>query len=73
MSINDLNIRTILRGWGDSSVGYGDPADRGTNPVTPITFSYAAIHLPTVYNLQRQQRPVSLIPCLYGVGDLLLI
>ena len=30
----------------------------------------AAIHFPTVYNLQRHQRPVPLIPCIHGVGGL---
>ena len=33
-----------------------------------LTFSFAAIHIPAVYNLQRHQRPVACIPCLYGVG-----
>ena len=39
-------------------------------PVTGITFSCAAIHDLTVYNLQHHQRPVPLIviPCLFGVG-----
>ena len=32
------------------------------------TFSCAAVHFPALYNLQRHQRPVSLIPCLYGVS-----
>ena len=41
------------------------PWRRGTNLVT---FSCAAIHLLAVYNLQHHQRPVPLIPCLYGVG-----
>ena len=44
------------------------PGDMATNPVTAITFSFAAIHFPIVYNIQHQQRPVPLIPCLYGVG-----
>ena len=42
--------------------------DRGTNPVTSIPFSCAAIHFPAVYNLERYQRPVPPIPCLYDVG-----
>ena len=46
----------------------GDPGDRGMIPITAITFSCAAIHLPAVYNLQRHQRPVPLLQCLYGVG-----
>ena len=37
-------------------------------PVMAITFSCAAIHFSSVYNLQRHQRPLPLIPCLYGVG-----
>ena len=37
-------------------------------PIMAITFSCAAIHIPAVYNLQRHQRPVPLVPCLYGVG-----
>ena len=46
----------------------GDPGDWAKNPVTAITFGCAAIHLPTVYNLQCHQRPVHLIRCLYGVA-----
>ena len=53
---------SLLRHW------IGDPADRDRNSVTAITFSCAAIHFPTVYNLQHHQRPVLLITCLYGVG-----
>ena len=36
--------------------------------VMAITFSSAAIYVLAVYNLQRRQRPVALIPCLDGVG-----
>ena len=32
--------------------------------VTAITFCCAVIHFPIVYNLQRHQTPVPLIPCL---------
>ena len=46
----------------------GDPVDRGTNPVTAITFSCAAIHFPAVYNLRRHEKPVPHIPRLCGVG-----
>ena len=46
----------------------GDPGDRGINPAT-ATFSRAAIHLSAVYYLQRHQRPVYLMSCLYGVGS----
>ena len=46
----------------------GDPGDSGMNPITPITFSCAAIHFLTVYNLQHHQRPIPVIRCLYGVG-----
>ena len=51
-----------LRHW------VADSGDRGTNPVIAITFSCAAIHVPTVYNSQHHQRSLSVIPCLYGVG-----
>ena len=51
-----------------SWLGLGDPGDRGTHPVTAITFHRAAIHLLAVYNLQCHQRPVRLIPGLYGWG-----
>ena len=37
-------------------------------PVMDMTFSSASIHSPTVNNLQRCQRPVPPIPCLYGKG-----
>ena len=46
----------------------GDPGDRGTNPLTGITFSCAVVNIPAMYNLQHHQRPVALIPCLYSVG-----
>ena len=48
--------------------GLADPGDRGTNPVTTIMFSCAAIHFPGVYNLWYHQRSVPFIWCLYGVG-----
>ena len=32
----------------------GDADDRGMNPVIALTFSCAAIHFPTVYNLHFQ-------------------
>ena len=37
-------------------------------PVTAITFSCATIYSHSVYNLQRHQRSVPLIPFLHGVG-----
>ena len=52
-------------GW-DISVGW---SVRVRIAVTAITFSWTAIHSPTVYNLQHDQGPVPLIPRLYGVGD----
>ena len=36
--------------------------------VTAITFIYAEIHFTDAYNLQHHQRPVPLVPSLYGVG-----
>ena len=52
---------SLLRHW------VGDPGD---NPTTAIRRSCAAIHFPTLYNLQHHQRsvPLIVIPCLYGVG-----
>ena len=48
-----------LRHW------VGDHEERGSNPVTAITFSSVAIHFLAV--------PVPRIPCLYGVGGRLKI
>ena len=45
-----------------------DPGNRGTNPVTSLIFSCVAIYFRAVYNLQRHQRPLPLIQCIYGVG-----
>ena len=44
-----------------------NPGDKGTNPVTALTVTCAAIHYPAVYNLQHHQRPVPLIRFLCGV------
>ena len=64
-------------GWGDSSVGYGagevTMGKRVRISVTAITVSCAAIYFPAVYNLQRYQRPVSLILCLCAVGGLKIV
>ena len=46
----------------------GYPGDNGANHVAAITLSCAAIHFSAVYNLQHHQRPVPLIPCLFGAG-----
>ena len=66
-----VKIRQAGSGWGVSWLEHkvGDPGDRVQIPVTAITFSRAAIHFPTVYNLQCHQRPAPLIPCLYGAGS----
>ena len=45
-----------------------DHHDRLTNLITAIAFSCAAIHFPTVYNIQHHQSPVTLMSCLYGVA-----
>ena len=64
-SIPNRGLRGLLS-W--LSHWVGGPGDRDVNPVTAITFSCAAIHFSTVYNLHCHQRPVPLIPCLHGVG-----
>ena len=51
-----------LRHW------VGDPGNNGKNHVTAITFTSAAVNFPAVDKLQCHQRPIPLIPCLYGVG-----
>ena len=53
--------------WLGCWVGY--PGGRSMNPITAITFSCVATHLSAMYNLQHHQRPLSVIPCLYGVGS----
>ena len=62
----------MYEGWGDSSVGLSvGYVTLGTVvriQVTALTFSCAAIHFQAVYNLQRYQRPIPLIPSLYSVG-----
>ena len=49
--------------------GVGNSGDRGSNPITAIRFSCAAIHFPAVYNLQYHQRPVPLIPSILYRGQ----
>ena len=63
-----MNSSSVLNKW---RVFW--PATVSTQPsifvsLCAITFSCAAIQFPTVYNLQCHQRPVPLIPCLFGVG-----
>ena len=41
---------------------------RYTNHVTAMTFSCATMQCHVMYKLQRNQRSVPVIPCLYGVG-----
>ena len=55
-------LAQLVRAWDKSPWGQGVRI-----LVTAITFSWATIHFPTLYNLQRHQRPVPIMPCLYGV------
>ena len=54
-----LSARLVEREFRWLERALGDPGDRGTNP-GPC--SYAAIHFPTVKNLQCDQRPDDLMP-----------
>ena len=56
-------LAQLVRGWGYVTMGTWVRIQ-----ITAVTFSFAAIHFLTVYNLQLHQRPVPLIPSLYGVG-----
>ena len=50
LALKDLCFhRWGLHSWSRHCVGH--PGDSGTNPVTAITFSCAAIHSPAVHNL----------------------
>ena len=50
-----------MEGVGEIAHWVGDSVEEVTTAVTAITFGCAAIHFPTVYNLERHQRPVPFI------------
>ena len=62
------DLKNLNKVGEDLTHGALDSGDRGMNPISTITFSYAAIHFRAVYHLQNHQRPVPPMPCLYGVG-----
>ena len=51
---------------GEIACWFGDPGNRGMDPITAIIFSCSVIHFPAVYKLQRHQR--RFVPCLLSCG-----
>ena len=60
-------IATLFQLYHGSDMMYEITRTMHELTLLPTQWICAAIHFPTLYNLQRHQRPVPFIPCLYGV------